>query len=129
VTRAEFATLAAHFADLILVDTNKFSDVPNNHWAVKYINSAAAKGWIQGYPDDTFKPEAKITRAEVVTLVNRMINRNADSAYLVSSASSLPRTYSDLATTYWAYLAIMEASIGHDYTKDSAGEHWTAVYE
>ena len=128
VTRAEFATLAAHFDNLTLTGTNKFSDVPSGHWAVKYINSAAAKGWITGYPDGTFKPEANITRAEVVTLVGRMLDRFADSEYLTANAGTLPRTFSDLATSHWAYLAIMEASIGHDYIKDGAGEHWTAVY-
>ena len=129
VTRAEFATLAAHFDDLVLTDTNKFTDVPDSHWAVKYINSAVAKGWIVGYPGDTFKPEAYITRAEVVTLVNRMLDRNADNAYLTANSSSLPRAYSDLTTGYWAYLAIMEASTGHDYTKDGTGEFWSKVYK
>jgi hypothetical protein len=132
VTRAEFATLATHFDNLTLTSTNDFSDVPANHWAVKYINSAAAKGWIIGYEEGgvkTFKPEANITRAEVVTLVNRMLERTADSSYLAANLSSLPRTYTDIATGYWGYLAIMEASTGHDYTKDGDGEHWTAVYE
>ncbi|MCL1906055.1 MAG: S-layer homology domain-containing protein, partial [Clostridiales bacterium] len=129
VTRAEFATLAAHFDNITLTNTNNFTDVPADHWAVKYINSAAAKGWIIGNPDGTFKPEANITRAEVVTLVNRMLERTADSAYLAANQSSLPRVYTDLATGFWGYLAIMEASTGHDYTKDGSGEHWTAVYE
>ncbi|MDR2712921.1 MAG: S-layer homology domain-containing protein [Clostridiales bacterium] len=129
VTRAEFATLATHFDNLTLTDTNNFSDVPAAHWAVKYINSAAAKGWITGYPDETFRPEAFITRAEVVTLVGRMLDRTADSAYLAANKSSLPRTYWDVANSHWAYLAIMESSIGHDYTKDSTGEHWTKVYK
>ena len=129
VTRAEFATLAAHFDNLTLTNTNSFPDVANNHWAVKYINSAAAKGWIQGYPDNTFKPEAYITRAEIVTLVGRMLDRSADSTYLTTNKASLPRTYTDLSTTHWAYLAIMEASTGHDYSKDSTGEHWTRTYQ
>ena len=129
VTRAEFATLAAHFDNLTYTDTNNFSDVTDSHWAVKYVNSAAAKGWITGYPDGTFKPENNITRAEVVTLVGRMLDRNADSAYLAANADSLPRDYTDLVPTHWAYLMIMEASLGHDYIKDSEGEHWTAVYQ
>ena len=129
VTRAEFATLAAHFDNLELTDENKFPDVSSSHWAVKYINSAAKKGWITGYSDGTFRPEANITRAEVVTLVGRMLNRAADEAYLTANASSLPRSYSDLAKTHWAYLAIMEASMSHDYIRDSAGkEQWTAVH-
>jgi len=129
VTRAEFATLAAHFDNLALTDENKFSDVPRDHWALKYINSAAAKGWVTGYPDGTFKPEALITRAEVVTLVNRMLDRAADEAYLKANAASLPRNYWDFDVKHWAYYRIMEASLGHDYIKDEAGEHWTAVYK
>jgi len=129
VTRAEFAALAAHFDNLALSSTNVFSDVSASHWAVKYINSAAAKGWITGYEDGSFKPEANITRAEVVTLVGRMLERKGDLAYLTANAGTLPRTYSDFTTGHWAYLAIMEASIGHDYVKNSAGEEsWTAVY-
>ena len=136
VTRAEFATLAAHFDNLELADTNNFSDVPADHAAVNYINSAAAKGWITGYPDGTFKPEANITRAEVVTLVGRMLDRFADGAYLSANARSLPRQYFDLEAAHWAYLMIMEASTGHNYTRDAAGatgsgsgERWTAVYK
>ena len=129
VTRAEFATLATHFENLVLTSTNDFSDVPNNHWAVKYINSAAARGWINGYPDGTFKPEANITRAEVVTLVNRILDRKADRDYIPAHINSLPRSYSDLASTYWAYWDIMEASIGHDFDIQGADEKWTAVYQ
>jgi len=129
VTRAEFAALAAHFDNLTLTSTNAFSDVSASHWAVKYVNSAAAKGWINGYDDGTFRPEANITRAEVVTLVGRMLDRFGDGAFLAANASSLPRTYSDFTTIHWAYLAIMEASIGHDYTRDGDGkEHWTAFH-
>ena len=128
VSRAEFATLAAHFDNLKYTEKNNFSDVPPDHWAVKYINSAEAKGWITGYPDGTFKPEANITRAEVVTLVGRMLDRSADKAYLTHNAASLPRNYWDFAAAHWAHPMIYEASIGHDYIKDDAGEHWTAVY-
>ena len=128
VTRAEFATLAAHFDNLTLTDTNNFTDVPSDHWAVKYINSAAAKGWITGYTGGTFKPEANITRAEVVTLVCRMLDRYADSEYLTVNANSLPRKYPDLTSGHWAYLQIMEASTGHDYIKEGIEENWTAVY-
>jgi len=129
VTRAEFATLAAHFDNLTLTSTNKFSDVSSSHWAVKYINSAAAKGWITGYPNGTFMPESNIARAEVVTLVGRMLDRTADSAFLAANASSLPRSYSDITPSYWGYLAIMEASLGHDYVMEDDKERWTKVYQ
>jgi len=129
VTRAEFATLAAHFDDLALTDVNKFTDVAADHWAIKYINSAGAKGWITGYPDGTFKPEALITRAEVVTLVNRMLDRAADKAYLTINAATLPRQYWDFTADHWARLMIMEASLGHDYVREGAAERWTTVYK
>jgi hypothetical protein len=129
VTRAEFATLAAHFDKLTLTDTNVFPDVPSSHWAVKYINSAAARGWIEGYPDGTFGPEDRITRAQVVTLVNRMLERKGDKAYLTAHAGSLPRSYSDLAVTHWAYTDIMEASTGHEYKMEGTNEIWTAVHK
>ncbi|MCL2047015.1 MAG: S-layer homology domain-containing protein [Oscillospiraceae bacterium] len=128
VTRAEFATLASHFEKLELTDVNIFTDVPDNHWAVKFINSAAAKGWIIGYSDGTFAPDANITRAEVVTLVNRILERKADEGYLAVNVATLPRNYSDVRT-HWAYLAIMEASMGHDYDIGSAGDEiWTTMY-
>ena len=129
VTRAEFATLAAHFDDLEPADANVFPDVANDHWAVAYINSASVKGWILGYNDGTFRPEANITRAEVVTLVNRILERKADEAYITANRALLPRSYSDIAAGHWAYLDVMEASIGHDYVKDGSAERWTSVYQ
>ena len=71
ITRAELAVIASRFDKLSFLDENKFSDV-EGHWAEKYINSAAAKGWVEGYPDGTFQPDKYITRAEFVTLVNRV---------------------------------------------------------
>ena len=130
VTRAEFATLACHFEDMILTDVNIFSDVADDHWAVKYINSAVAKGWVQGYDVGdvkTFKPDSYMTRAEIVTLAGRVLDRYADSEYIAANLSTMPRSYPDIPD-HWAYLPIMEASIGHNYDKDETGEHWTSVY-
>ncbi len=129
VTRAEFATLAAHFDNLTLTDVNIFTDVPATHWAVKYINSAVAKKWIAGYPDKTFRPEAFITRAEVVTLVNRILKRTADKDYVTAKFSSLPRTFTDIDATHWAYWEVMEAANGHDFTLVSGIEKWTRAYK
>ena len=128
VTRAEFATLATHFENLTLSAVNIFPDVPNDHWAVKYINSAAARGWVTGFPDGTFRPEGNMRRADVVSLVNRMLERKGDEAYLDANAATLPKTYVDIPRTHWAYLDVMESSITHNYTRNSAGiEQWTAV--
>ena len=60
--------------------------------------------------------------------MNRILDRKGDGEYLEANAGLLPMTYSDFTDTDWAFLDIMEASIGHDYTKDSTGEHWTAGY-
>ena len=76
VTRAEFAVMAARFANLDYEGGNLFDDVPNGHWAYSYINAAANAGWVEGYPDGSFRPDEPISRAEVVRLVNGMINRN-----------------------------------------------------
>lgn len=64
VTRAEFAAIASRFEKLTQ-GSKSFTDVPDTHWAVKYINFAATRGWVTGYADGTFKPEHSITRAEV----------------------------------------------------------------
>ena len=128
VTRAEFVTLATHFDDLVFTDEVNFSDVTSSHWANKYINSAAARGWIMGYEDGTFKPDDNITRVEVVTLVGRMLDRYADQDYIIANIDSLPRNYLDISMDYWGYSYVMEASISHDYTKDANGEHWTSAY-
>ena len=127
VTRAEFAVLATHFDNLTLIETNEFIDVPNDHWAVKFINSAADRGWIRG-SGGMFRPEDGINRAEVATLVNRMLDRRADADYLAANISTLPRTYSDIAPGHYAYWAVMEASISHDYIRSAPGvETWTGT--
>ena len=122
MTRAEFATIASRFVELESTDSNIFSDVPSGHWAVAYINSAFAKGWINGYPDGTFKPENNISRAEVVTLVNAMLSRKIDEDALALVVNPYP----DLNSAHWAYAGIIEASIQHKYEWDeNENEIWT----
>ena len=121
ITRAEYAALAAGFDKLDTNAPNAFPDVPNDHWAVGYINSAAIKGWVQGFEDGTFKPEATLTRAQLVTIVNRMLNRVID-------LEDIPATvvkYTDLKSDHWAYCALIEASTEHSYTrKANNSEIW-----
>ena len=78
ITRAEFATIAARFDQLTDGKGTHFSDI-ESHWAKLYIECAAKKGWIAGYPDGTFGPERLATRAEVATLINRVLNRDPES--------------------------------------------------
>ena len=127
ITRAEFAAICARFSDENPYGDMIFSDV-SGHWAEEYITKAAVLGWINGYADGTFRPDEYITRAEAVTLVNRMLNR-------------LPETKDDLHinmvvftdnmnTNMWYYLAVQEASNSHQYVKNGNGfESWTDIVE
>ncbi|OWA35810.1 hypothetical protein B9G55_07930 [Saccharibacillus sp. O16] len=122
ITRAEFAAIASRFDQLASGEQMAFKDVRASYWAVDYIASGAAKGWIKGYPDGTFRPEDYVSRAEAVTLVNRMTERSADRNYVDHSGRI--EHYSDLKPAYWAYYDIMEATNRHDYVRGSDGETW-----
>ena len=112
ITRAEFATLISGFDNLSISRTNKFTDI-DGHWAVGYINSAAQKGWVTGYPDGSFKPEANMTRAEVVTVINRMLLRAVE----IEDIPDWAPTYNDLNKVHWSYTNMIEASCGHDFER------------
>lgn len=111
ITRAEFAVWASRWAKLEYAATAKFSDVPTGHWAYGDINAAAAAGWVDGYPDGTFKPDQSIDRVEVMKLVNRMINRSITVEDLEKLGAVNP--YTDLVDTHWGYPQVMEATIPH----------------
>ena len=111
VTRAEFAVMAAKFANLDYEGGNIFEDVPAGHWAYSYINAAANVGWVEGYPDGSFRPDEPISRAEVVRLVNGMINRNVTLGKLKELGVKCP--YNDLVETHWGYCDLMEATVPH----------------
>ncbi|MDO5712943.1 MAG: S-layer homology domain-containing protein [Tissierellia bacterium] len=127
ISRAEFAAIASRY-ERYSGDTEKtFPDVDKNHWAIKDISSAASAGWINGYPDGTFKPAQSITRAEVVTIVNRMLHRVCDKEFILSHLKDKKlRTFTDLQDVkYWAFFEIMEATNGHDFNRLKDGsEEW-----
>lgn len=79
-----------------------------------------------GYSDGTFKPTNNITRAEVVTIVNRMLGRSCDINFVNSNVGKI-KSYTDLPPAHWAYEQICEASNVHDYTSDTTGETWTTL--
>lgn len=118
VTRAEFATIASKFEELIGDNVKGFSDVPTTHWALRFINSAYARGWVTGYEDGTFRPNRNITRAEVVTVTNKMLIRYADKEF-VRANKGIMLHFKDLDESHWAYFNIMEATHGHDYSRRS----------
>lgn len=126
ITRAEFAAIAARFDSEGYSGENLFTDI-DGHWAANQINRAAEKGWISGYPDGTFGPDRYITRAEAVTMINRVLNRLPESAdALHEDMNVFP---DNMDTTVWYYLAIQEATSSHEYEKDKDGvyETWTDV--
>lgn len=126
VTRAEFAAIASRFEKLT-EGTKSFSDVPSSHWAAKYINFAATRGWVNGYADGTFRPNNSITRAEVAAVTCRLLERNADQSYIRSHLSEL-RAFTDVSESHWAYWYTIEAANGHDYTKSGSSETWSRTY-
>ncbi|MGI5891691.1 MAG: S-layer homology domain-containing protein [Bacillota bacterium] len=126
ITRAEFADLACGFENLTSGAPNSFIDVPSNHPYYDEINYAVARGWLTGYPDGTFRPNDPIQRAEVIAIVNRVLERYPDQAY-INTHTSMIKKYTDLIPTYWAYYLIMEASNGHNYNKIGTTETWTSL--
>lgn len=124
ITRAEFATIAARFSDGTYSGEDLFTDI-SAHWGRKYINSAAASGWITGYTDGTFGPDRKITRAETMTLVNNVLLRRPETKDdLLSSMKKWPDNMDPIK---WYYLAVQEATNSHEYTRKDDGVHetWT----
>ena len=127
ITRAEFAAIAARFDDKNTDTSSKFTDIAS-HWAKNEIGIAANKGWINGYPDGTFRPNQYITRAEAMTLVNRVLNRLPEnSSDLLDSMIKWPDN-SDVSA--WYYLAVQEATNSHYYkTKENKFEKWSKLRE
>ena len=130
ITRAELAAMLAQFSDAKPVKGVKFSDVSAEHWAYEAIAIAAKMGWIEGYPDGTFRPDATITRAEMMTLVNRALERvPSDEDHLLSKRVML--TFPDCKSSDWFYIAVQEATNSHTYeraaTEKNGDEQWTAL--
>ena len=122
ITRAEFAAICARFDDSGVDGITTFTDTVG-HWAEDEISRAAALGWIHGYSDGTFRPNQYITRAQAVTMINRVLCRlPEDTDDLLSGMN----TWTDCHEDDWFYLAIQEATNSHDFVaKDRAYESWT----
>lgn len=126
ITRAEFATICARFDKTQISTNSNFTDI-SGHWAEKYIERAATLGWIAGYSDGTFRPSNYITRAEAMTMINRVLCRVPE-----TESDLLPGmiTWPDNQPGTWYYLAVQEATNSHDYDrKDAIHEKWTALTE
>ena len=125
ITRAELAAMLAQFAD-IKSAANSFNDVSARHWASDEIAVCTKMGWINGYPDGSFRPDATITRAEMMAMINRALDRTPKS---VSDLLSGMKTWSDNANTgAWYYLDVQEATNSHTYTKSGTHETWKKLH-
>ena len=114
ITRAEFAAIAARFDETQSGKSATFSDVIG-HWAAKEIGIAYYNDWIKGYPDGTFKPDQNITRAEAMTLINRVLERKPESP--ADLLTNMNKWTDNLDTSKWYYLDVQEATNSHGYTR------------
>ena len=115
VTRAEFTAMTVRFYDIFedveySENTSKYKDVDNKYWAIKDISYASGNKWLNGYVDGTFKPDINITRAEVVTVVNRVIGCRADKEYINDNLEVLDRFTDVKSDTHWAFYDILSAA-------------------
>lgn len=125
ITRAEFAAICARFDASEFTVVDNFTDV-KGHWAESEIHEAAAHGWIKGYEDGTFKPDRYITRAEAMTMINRVLNRTPETAADLHEDMIVWPDNSNKSE--WYYLAVQEATNSHDYEmKNGLYEKWIAI--
>lgn len=132
ITREQFVTMCVRLDEWMALETYEseragFADVKDGHWAAASIHEATRNGWIVGYPDGKFHGEDEITRAEFVTIVNRMLGRTADETFIRHNEDSL-NTFRDLQNPhYWAYYDLMEAANGHTIVTGAEPEVWHEV--
>lgn len=122
ITRAELAAMLAKFSETTGA-ANYFNDVSASYWAANAIAICAKLGWINGYPDGTFRPDKNVTRAELMAMINRATGRAPKSA-----DAFLPgmKTWIDNTSDKWYYLDVQEATNSHSYTVKGS-ETWTAL--
>lgn len=121
ITRAEFAVICARFDTAKGSGESDFTDI-SGHWAEAEIERAATLGWVMGYTDDTFRPESDITRAEAMTMINRVLNRLPESEDDLLSGMNV---WPDNKPGDWYYLAVQEATNSHRFVRrDNTHERW-----
>lgn len=126
ITRAEFTVIAMKFANTSGGGVNIFSDVNEDDWFYSAVVDSTQYGWINGYPDGTFRPEATISRAEVTVIVNHMLGRAADRPYVIAHEKEL-NTFGDVNRGHWGYFHVAEATNAHEYHTEDGTESWTGL--
>ena len=127
ITRAEFAAIAARFDPSEISGVAAFTDIAG-HWSEPEVSKAAANGWVNGYTDNSFKPDQNITRAEAMALVNRVLNRNPGSPEnLLPDMITWP---DNMDLSAWYYLDVQEATNSHTYERQPNNtELWIKINE
>lgn len=123
ISRAEFIALCARYYEKPAELEAMSVKVSKDHWAYDYIDTADALGWLVDFDADNFKPNAKMTRAEVVSVANKMLERTPDKDYIDANIASL-KTFKDVDTSYWCYYDIMEAANAHGHKTENGKEVW-----
>ena len=127
ITRAEFTAIATRFFDYTAEYDGAFNDVASGSWYADYVQAAVDMGLVDGYPDGGFHPNSYITRAEAVTIVNRVLNRVPHEDYLLSTR--VMNTWPDNVYGAWYYADMQEATNSHDYdwirVSGERVEEWT----
>lgn len=133
ITRAELAVMAAQLATVTgEIPHTDFKDVSRDHWAAREISVVAYAGWIGGY-EGNYRPEDNLTRAECVTIINRMLERGAEAAFMLE----VEDVFADVSRDDWFFGAVMEAAVSHYHTRTDMqlsgenflGEKWTALQQ
>jgi len=136
ITRAELTAVMSRFFEIYENGSHGFSDVSGSHWAISYINNAVNRNWILGYEDGSFGPDNSTTRAEAVTIINRVLGRIPNPATIrhklypfLEKHFGIDRLFYDLTNSHWAYYQIMEAATNHEFVRDEENlEIWEAIY-
>lgn len=122
ISRAEFVAMLVRFIGPEEAECT-FNDVPKSHWAHDAIATATVAGWVEGYEDGSFGPDRNISRAEAMSIINRVLDRgvNADSTLLDF------KKWPDNPKDAWYYYEIIEATNEHEYTGSRPSENWTSL--
>ena len=126
ITRAELAAMCARFDQTELNSVSSFTDI-KGHWAEKEIEKAAALGWVRGYEDGSFHQDQTVTRAEAVSVFNRVLGREPAGPEDLLEGMITFRDNAD--PSKWYFVAIQEATNSHTYYTDKFGEHWVELIE
>lgn len=131
ITRAEMAVMAAQFCKVSgKVADSSFRDVSSSYWAADEIAVVECAGFIQGF-NGYYRPDDTITRAECVTIINRMLERGAEAENMLPGMV----TFTDVTADAWYYEAVQEAANSHTYDRSGflmtnerfCGEFWRTL--